>query len=227
VKPYWKQDGPYLRFEISFWGWYEKGLNILFSQYVDGSITNLMNVPIEKVSVVFLISSGDRKVTDEISLDLYSIPPGAIERFSQKMIPVTKTFMADDWYLDILKTVIVYKDGINVEVTVSYTLAVTRTNTYATTATITYTMSEPLDFLGSTGGILLFAVAAVAVILAVAAFSIRGKAHAPPVAPSPISPPPETPSVRTKHCPECGLAMPLDAKHCPKCGAKQDYFGED
>lgn len=37
----------------------------------------------------------------------------------------------------------------------------------------------------------------------------------------------ETPSVRTKHCPDCGLVMPLDAKHCPKCGTKQDYFGED
>jgi len=30
---------------------------------------------------------------------------------------------------------------------------------------------------------------------------------------------------KTKHCPECGLVMPLEAKHCPKCGTKQYYYG--
>mgnify|MGYP001132241635 CR=1 FL=1 len=32
---------------------------------------------------------------------------------------------------------------------------------------------------------------------------------------------------KTKHCPECGLSLPLEAKHCPKCGTKQYYFGEN
>jgi ribosomal protein L40E len=31
----------------------------------------------------------------------------------------------------------------------------------------------------------------------------------------------------TKHCPECGLILPVKVKHCPKCGTKQYYFGED
>jgi len=46
------------------------------------------------------------------------------------------------------------------------------------THTTAYTISGP-DFLGATGGILLFTVAVIAVILVVAAFGIRGKARTP------------------------------------------------
>ena len=34
------------------------------------------------------------------------------------------------------------------------------------------------------------------------------------------------PATKTKHCPECGLIVPLDTKICPKCGKEQYYFGQ-
>ena len=216
-----------MKIEISFWYWYYTGATLALSRFANGRITNLMNVPIEKASIVLLYTNKDGTLSEETTLDFFSIPARMSEGFYDKKIPLSKTFLIDDSYVRILRTVIVYAAWLQIEVPVAYTLGETRTFTYVTAGTIAYTISGPLDYLGPTGGILLFAVAAIAVILIVVAFGIRGKAHAPPVAPSPISPPPEILSVRTKHCPECGLVMPLDAKHCPKCGAKQDYFGED
>jgi len=39
-------------------------------------------------------------------------------------------------------------------------------------------------------------------------------------------PPPPEPEPKTKHCPQCGLVVPLDTKICPKCGKEQYYFGQ-
>jgi len=233
------QDGPYLKIEISFWYHYYSGAEVPVHYYADGTITNLMNVPLDKVSIVLLFTNKDGTLSEETTLNFFVISAKMSKVFQEAIIPLTKKFLLGDVYYRILRTVIVCKDIIGIQVPVErYTFAVTQTYTYMATYTYTgtatetytaYTQSDLGGFLRSALGeqyflILLFAVLVV-IVLIVFVFG-RDRAHAPPVAPSPITPPPEAPPVRTKHCPECGLVMPLDAKHCPKCGTEQYYYGE-
>jgi len=72
------------------------------------------------------------------------------------------------------------------------------------------------------------AFAAVALLKKVTSARTRRRPSGPPKPIALVEPskPVPTPASNTKHCPECGLLMPLEAKHCPKCGIKQYYYGE-
>jgi hypothetical protein len=41
----------------------------------------------------------------------------------------------------------------------------------------------------------------------------------------PGKPAPVLSTAKIKHCPDCGLVIPLEAKYCPRCGTEQYYFG--
>ncbi len=53
----------------------------------------------------------------------------------------------------------------------------------------------------------------------------KRKKPAPAISPLPAATLTQ-PLTATKHCPECGLSLPLEVKHCPRCGTEQTYFGE-
>ena len=201
-----------MKIDIKFSAWYERGTNHIQYYVADGKITNLMNVRIEKASIILFLYTKDQKVTDEISFDFYSIPAMGTESFSEKNVPVKKGFDLGDVYLDITKTVIVYEKGVIIETPVAYTFAVTRTYTYMTTHTTTLTLSEVEVFFRSIGGVLLLLVTAAVIAIVVLT---RRKRHGPEMkAEMPTKP-------STKTCVKCGHQLPVDAEYCSECGQKQ------
>ncbi len=166
-------DGPYLKIEISFWYSYYTEAQLPLYHFVNGRITNLMNEPIEKVSIVLSYTNKDRTLAEETTLDFISIPAKMSEGFERKQIPLTKRFLVDDVYYQILRTVIVYKGIIYVDMPAeTYTFFRTGTSTYVATYFATNTLSDVQIFLSSGGTILLLVVVAGAIV-AVFAFTRR------------------------------------------------------
>jgi ribosomal protein L40E len=233
---YYVQDGPYLKIEISFWCSYYSGAEVPLQNFVNGRITNLMNEPIEKVSIFLLCTNKDRTLTEETSLDFISIPAKMSEGFERKTIPLTRRFLIDDVYYRILRTVIVYKGIIYVDMPAeTYTFSRTGTSTYVATYFATNTLNDVQIFLSSGGTILLLVVVAGAMV-AVFAFS-RKKGSPPerkeetPEKPSPKEEIPTKPSVQdlkpsvqtetvSKFCRHCGAKIPHDSAFCEACGMK-------
>lgn len=211
---YQMQDGPYLKIEISFWYSYYSGAEVPLYHYVDGRITNLMNEPVEKVSIVLLFTNKDKTLSEETTLDFISIPAKMSEGFQRKTVPLTKKFLLGDAYYRILRTVIVYKGIIYVDMPAdTYTFSRTGTSTYVATYVATYTLSDVQTFLSSSGAILLLVVVAGAIV-AVVVFT-RRKAPAPAIREE------MRPKPSTKVCVKCGCQLPVDAEYCSECGQKQ------
>ncbi len=234
--PYKVQDGPYLKIEIAIRYSYYSGKEVPLYHYVDGRITNLMNEPIEKVSIVLLYTNKDKTLSEETTVDFISLPAKMSEGFYERKIPLSKTFLISDVYCQILRTVIVYKGIIYVDMPAeTYTFFRTGTSTYVEAYVATYTLSDVQTFLNS-GGTILLLVVVVGAIVAVVVFT-RRKAPAPerkeetPEKPSPKEEIPTKPSVQdlkpslqtetvSKFCRHCGAKIPKDSTFCESCGKK-------
>jgi hypothetical protein len=205
-----------------------------------------MNEPIEKVSIVLSFTNKDRTLAEETTLDFISIPAKMSEGFQRKQIPLTKRFLLGDASYRILRTVIVYKGIIYVDMPAdTYTFSRTGASTYVEAYVATYTLSDVQIFLSSGGAILLLVVVAGAIV-AVFVFT-RRKAPAPerkeetPEKPSPKEEIPTKPSVKTygvqdlkpslqtekvlKFCRHCGAKIPHDSAFCESCGKRLQVEG--
>lgn len=167
-----KREGPYLDTSdlVFTFTYYVEGNQVRDVVIKTGGAKNLMSIPVEDGIITILLTSKVGTATEEVQILFGRIEAGAYLSFSGRGLPVGK-----QWYITNLGPIYQVRtvfrcSGISVEAPVTtYTFTVTATGTYATTSTATLTVSEPLDFLGSTGGILLFAVAAIAVIALVLA----------------------------------------------------------
>jgi len=227
-------EGPYLKIKSSGSGRTSGGYFV--DLVIEATITNLMEVPVKKGKVIYLIYNGARTITEEVFAPFWEIKPGETVELKQG-VPVLKTWVLGDSYYRFQRAEIDCA-GVTTEVPfATYTslqrFTETNVKTYSSTYTkvSTFSIEELSAFLNTQTILVLVVVAAVAVAGVV--FVKMRKPSAPPAPPTvPLTPaaqppvtqtpsPPVTQAAIKKYCMICGGELSSTAGYCTKCGAKQ------
>ena len=187
-------------------------------------ITNLMNLPIIRGKIVYLVYNSARTVTEEAFVTFSEIKPSETILVKERYL-VTKRFPVGDAYYSFQRAEVecagITTDTPFATYTYSqrFTEAHLRTYTSTYTRVSTFSIEEPSPFMSPQMILVLVAVAAVAVAAVVMAMRRRGRAAPAPSVPTPTITPP--PLRGERFCINCGSPMPLEVAFCPKCGAQQ------
>ena len=215
-----EMEGEYVRITGT---WRVEGYSLVVNLY----ITNLMRITIERA--VLLMSALTVGGPEPFQLTVQTIKPG--ETYNLYKYVTLEYQYGKTIIKGYFEGIMIYcgKQTMTTYIPiVTYTFRGTKTETYLGTYTTAYTtMTETESYIGP--ALLFFVLIAGGIVLAFVAFLTQRRKVSPPSnRVHPIASPAIRPAAtaKMKHCPECGLPLPLVAKHCPKCGTQQYYYGE-